>query len=369
MKVLTIAYFEIKKLFRDWRLIVIIASQPIVIAALVGLISYQSPTDINVGFIDYTPGHYSKMFQEELSKQKDLNLITYSDVDETLIKEGRLRGFIEVNIDDQDLSNASVNILNDPSGRYVAFIAQPEITRAVEEVSKNIAADNLIATAGIRVSDAELNPVKVNVSDATPFELKFFDYYGSAMMVLLIILVVVNLSAISITNERIQGTFERLFVTPYTKSTIIFGKALALFLIGVIVAFIANLSLYLMFHVAFGNVWLIALIDTLVVATSVTLGLMVSSLTYTVVESVQLAMYLFFVSVLTTGVFAPLESTQKTMQLIIKFVPFYYAVDASRRINMLDAGWSQVSANVYILIGSFLTFLVLSIVFLRREAK
>lgn len=369
MKVLIIAYFEIKKLFRDWRLMVIVASQPIVIAALVGLMAYQSPTDVKIGIVDQSPGYYSQLLQDELISQKDLNLVSYSNVDENEIKEGHLRGFIEIKIDDQDLSAAAVNFYNDPSGRFVAFIAEPEITEAITTISKKIIADNLQTAHSILITQNQLNPIALKTTDVTPFDLKFFDYYGSAMMVLMIVLVVVNLSAISITGERIQGTFERLFVTPYTKSTVILGKALALFVIGVIVAFIGNLSMYLMFHVVIANVGLIAIIDILVVATSVALGLLVSTLTYTMVESVQLAMYLFFVAVLTTGIFSPLEATQNTLREIVKFIPFYYAVDASRRINMLDASWSQVSTNIYILLGSFVTFLILSIVFLRREAK
>jgi len=80
-------------------------------------------------------------------------------------------------------------------------------------------------------------------------------------------------------------------------------------------------------------------------------------------------MYLFFISVITTGIMSPIETANKYFAYVMKAVPFYYAVDASRRVNMVDAGWSNIAINIYILIGSFIFFLVLSIILLRREAK
>lgn len=49
--------------------------------------------------------------------------------------------------------------------------------------------------------------------------------------------------------------------------------------------------------------------------------------------------------------------------------PFYYAVDAARRVNMLDASWGDIWMNLAILFGFFLLFLILSIVMLRKESK
>jgi len=258
--------------------------------------------------------------------------------------------------------------LNDPAGRHIQYVVTSEISKAVAETSKEISLEN-VSKPNIEIASSLIEPIEYSSKELTPFKLQNFDYFASAIMVLLIILVLINLSGISITSERASGTFERLFVTPYSKIDVILGKAISLLCIGIIIALLGTASLYFIFSISIGNFWLVMLINLLVGATAVTLGLLVSSITYSVVESAELAMYLFFISVITTGIMSPIETANKYFAYVMKAVPFYYAVDASRRVNMVDAGWSNIAINIYILIGSFIFFLVLSIILLRREAK
>ena len=53
----------------------------------------------------------------------------------------------------------------------------------------------------------------------------------------------------------------------------------------------------------------------------------------------------------------------------MQLTPIYYAVDASRRVNMLGAGWADVSLNLIILVTFFIGFLALAMSLLRKEIK
>lgn len=366
----TIAYFEIKRILRDWRLTAIVISQPLIIVVVLSLAASHYPSNINIGVVNEHTNYFSEKLVQEISKSPDLVVKKYSKVDENEIKSGKLRGFVVIDIDEENEAKGNVTIINDASGQYVKLISQPAILQAISVVSESISKNNIKnLSPNIIVNEEIFSPLNTEIKSASALDIKFTDYYGSAMMVLLILLVIINLSAISVTSERMSGTFERLFVTPYSKSSVIFGKALALFLVGIVISLVGNLTLALLFHVIIANIFLTIIINLLVVATSITLGLLVSSITYTVVESVQLAMYIFFISVLSTSIFSPIEVANKYFVYFIKIIPFYYAVDALRRINMSGAGWSLVSKNVYILFGSFILFLILSIAVLRREAK
>ena len=180
---------------------------------------------------------------------------------------------------------------------------------------------------------------------------------------------VLNLSGISITSDRVQGTFERLAVTPYSKISIVGGKVLAQTLIGLCVAGIGLLSFHFLFHMVISNLWLVGLINILTVLTAVAMGLFISTITKSVVESVQLAMYTFFVLFLTSGLNGPIESVHPIFLKIMQMTPIYYAVDASRRVNMLGAGWADVSLNLIILVTFFIGFLALAMSLLRKEIK
>ncbi len=388
MNLLTIAFYELKRILRNHRLVLLVLSQPIVIAIIVGLIVFQDPKNINLGIVNNNKNEFSNQLEDKLKNNENFIIKNYSMVDDNEIKKGTLRGFIVININDTKPISGKVEVLNDPTGRSVKYIVLGEVSKAVTEVTKEIAIKNVnddllkqiselsvptelapLFNTKIDLKSNLVDPIEFNDRDLTPFSLKSFDYFASAMMVLMIILAILNISSISITGERATGTFERLFVTPYSKIDVIFGKAIAYFLIGIIITILGTASLYLIFSISIGSLAMVALINLLVVATAVTLGLLVSSVTYTVVESAELAMYLFFISVLTTSIFTPIETANKYMAEVIRFVPFYYAVDASRRVNMADAHWENITINIYILIGTFLFFLLLSIVLLRREAK
>ena len=353
---LTIAYYELKRILRNPRLMLIVISQPIVIALIVGLVSYQDPKDIKIGLRNQNKNQFSQQLENKLKASDKLKISDYQKVDENEIKLGKVRAFVVIDVKETDHVFGTISVLHDPTSGQVKFYIDGEVAQAMQNILKEIGGE-------------QINAINLESKDVTPFNLKHFDNFASAMMVLLVILVVLNLSGISITTERVSGTFERLSVTPYSKMDIIFGKAIGQFLIGILVIILGISSLHLIFSISIGNIFLVALVNTLVTAIAVTLGLLISSITYTVVESIEVAMYAFFISVIATGILAPIETAYKYFPYVMKAMPFYYAVDASRRINMSGAGFAQIASNVYIMLGFFLGFLILSIIFLRREAK
>lgn len=158
-------------------------------------------------------------------------------------------------------------------------------------------------------------------------------------------------------------------MTPYSKTSIIGSKALAQFIIGVFVLGVGLASLYLIFDITLGDLLVVSALGILIVMCAVSLGIFVSAITKSVAESVQLAMYVFFITFLTCGLNAPIETVHPLLLSFMLSTPFYYAVDAARRVNMLDVGWGDIWMNLAILFGFFLLFLLLSIVMLRKESK
>ena len=345
---LTITSFELKRIFRDKRLTLIVLSQPVVIALITGFLAYRYPTELNV-FVHVEHSNPAVVsYSNALIHNERFNVVTGTDEAETLMKRGDLRA--EITIIGQGEAIGSIEIKEDPTlGSFKAALEQP-ILQAFDG------------------SENHIFPT-IKTTDATNLSLHYFDYYASAIVSLLIILVVLNLSGISITSDRVQGTFERLAVTPYSKMDIIGGKAVAQAFIGICVAVLGLLSFHFLFHMVITNIWLIALINFLTVCTAVTMGLFISTITKSVVESVQLAMYTFFILFLTSGLNGPIEAVHPVFLRIMKATPIYYAVDASRRVNMLGASWHDVLSNIGMLCMFFIVFLILSMSLLRKEVK
>lgn len=348
---LILTKYELKRIFRNRRLLLIVFSQPFIIAIIVGLLAHHNPTDLKTAIVVNNPNAITDIYVEELKKDDRLSI--QSEGDRTDIKQGNLRAIITVSGVPEGISK--LDIEQDPVlGPYRAVLKE-SVLDAYDSTTKELKLGQAL--------------VPITTHDATTKDLQYFDYYGSAIMVLLVLLVVLNIAGISITSEKAAGTFERLAVTPYSKTSIIGSKALAQFIIGCFVLGVGLASLYLIFSITLGNLLVLSALGVLIVLTAVSLGLFISAITKSVAESVQLAMYVFFITFLTCGLNAPTETVHPILLGFMTATPFYYAVDGARRINMLDAGWGDVWMNLVILFGFFVLFLVLSILMLRKESK
>lgn len=387
--ILTIAKYELKRLFRDWRLVIMVLSQPIVIALIVGLVANHEPRDIKVLVSNVHENKYSNELIAKLEAGDSLNVEMTSNFSNDDIKNNKARAIVQIDISEENIVQGSINIKTDPAGSLATIVAQQKISEAVSAVAREMAQDNVARYASdksatikanlpvavpddvlaFNIDEKSYDPLSVDVKDGTDMKIKYFDFYGSSMMVVLVLLVVLNLSGISITSERVSGTFERMTVTPYRKKDIILGKAMALFLVGLAVNWLGILSLKVIYDISLGNLYLLSLLTVLVVGMAVGLGLFVSSITKNVVESVEAAMYVFFVSFLACGLLLPLDSAHPIYAKLMLIFPFYHAVSASRHINMMGANWSQISNDAYIVAAWMVGFLVLAVISLRREAK
>lgn len=348
---LILTKYELKRIFRNRRLLVIVFSQPFIIAIIVGLLAHHNPTDLKASIIVNNPNVITETYVEEL--KKDTRLEIKSEGSTADIREGDLRAVITVNGSPKGISGLEIE--QDPVlGPYRAVLKESALD-AYDATNKKLQLGQAL--------------VPIDSHDASSKTLKYFDYYASAIMVLLVLLVVLNIAGISITSEKASGTFERLAVTPYSKTSIIGSKALSQFIIGIFVLGVGLASLYVIFSITIGDLLVLSALGVLTVLTAVSLGLFISAITRSVAESVQLAMYVFFITFLTCGLNAPIETVHPILLTFMTATPFYYAVDGARRINMLDAGWGDVWMNLVILFGFFLLFLLLSIIMLRKESK
>lgn len=384
-----IAKYELKRLFRDWRMVLMVLSQPIVIALIVGLVAHHEPKNIQVMVYNPGKGEYAAYFVDKLKADEAIDVIDTDKFSNDEIVAGKARAVVHIEVSQSVPFKAKIEVKTDPTGSLATILASQKIAEAASDLAKKLAKDNVSAMISDRqeyvqkqlpaivpkdlvsfsLDSQSYDPLQLHSEVGTDTKTKYFDYYGSSMMVVLVLLVVLNLSGIAITSERASGTFERLSVTPYRKSDIILGKASALFLIGLVVNVLGIASSKVIYDINIGNVYLLGLTTVLVVAMAVSLGLLVSSVTKNIVESVELSMYVFFVSFLLSGILLPVENAHPAFAWAMKALPFSHAVGASRNINMLGSGWHEISGDVLFVAGYTMVFLLLAMITLRREAK
>ena len=417
-----IAWYELKKLFRNTRWIIITILQPIILVTLLSLAAYQNPTGIKVIAYNKDSNEYSQKIVDELKAEKTFNYVEYQDEQSVLkdidsdkaklaliIDVGKRDGFVRGSV--ESISNSTV-----PEISFVSKLKISEILKApiedlskqniqfkvdqsvddkkvdfensknsfIEDLKTKISQQGLPIEVQQKVSDAigseslnanfsltdmtDIPKIDVSNRDNSVNDLKYFDLYASALLIMITLMITLKVSDTSITEERSEGTFERFFVTPYKKYHMIGGKMIAFTFLNVFIVGILIITMISLTHISIGPIWLVFLLCFLTAISSAALGILISSLTYTVNESIQTSNLLFFSSIIVTGFLFQPETMSKYIKYLTYAFPFTYSIRAMREINLLGMGFGDVWQDLLIVFAFTVLLITISILALRRKA-
>jgi len=372
-----IARTELKKIWNDKPQLLVLLLGPIIVCTLMGYAAYKNPGAIDIGV---SVGDLSNLQadQSEPIRQliEDIDASSVFDVIEvTSLQEGRSL------LDDRDV-RAVVDLVNsqvgleqidviidttDPLIKQMLYLELPKI---IDSHTKD-ASLQLLTAEGIPFEKAAdiIAPLDINMSSNQSKDLKFFDFYASGLIVLVVLGVPLLQSVTSITIERSRGTIERLFVSPYSRTEIIVGKLLAHSVFAVIVSILTTVSLKLIFDIALGNILLVFLVASLAGINGVVIGLLISCVTYSESQSVVVGTFTYLGLIMMMTFFWPLETMNPVASYFAQALPFTHALSAMRQVNLLDSGIMDIWPELLILCGTALVLTIPSVQLLRREVK
>jgi ABC-type multidrug transport system permease subunit len=418
---LKIAYYELKKLLRDTRWLVIFTLQPVILMILLGLVTFYEPKGISVGILNNSDNVKSEEFLNEIKKEESFSLKYFTD-EESLrkdIESNKLKFATIVNIQNNDYISGSIELIENSTVPEITAKAKEKVAKifekkatefAKENVQVNIDSiidhkkssfeeekDNSLADLKNKIDGFSLpmpisdqfkeaiNDVSIEAdfssgdntdvpkvelieSKNTQKEPKYFDFYASAIIVILTILIALKLADTTITEERMTGTFERFFVTPYKKYHMILGKMIAFTVIDIFLAGIILLTMVALFEINLGPYWLVFLIAFVSALTAASLGIFISCITYTIAESIQVSNTIFFSFLILTGLLFQPESMHPAVKFISEILPFTFLVKAMREVNLLGMSFYDVWTKIAIAGLFIFIFLFSASVVLRRKA-
>jgi ABC-2 type transport system permease protein len=147
------------------------------------------------------------------------------------------------------------------------------------------------------------------------------------------------ITAVSIVNEKLQGTFEQLQVTPATSVEILLGKILPL---GAV--FALDVVLMVLIAGVFLRVWpqgsalLFIGVSAFYVLISLSLGLIFSATSATAAEAVQKTVLFSIPLVQLSGFIFPVRNMPTVVQWIAKLLPATHYINISRAIYLRGEG-------------------------------
>lgn len=238
-----------------------------------------------------------------------------------------------------DASNAIARIntnLDQLQAAIGAGRTGPEEARLAEQVQQDT------ATIGSAADQLKLIPPEIVVS---PFQSQsenvsrikpgFVEFYAPAVIALLIQHIAVTLTALTLVRERLLGSVEIFRVSPTSAVEITGGKYISYFiltaLLGGILAAVMHYGLGV--PIAGGYDIFVASIVLLTVA-SLSFGFLISAISNSESQAVQLSMLVLLASVFFGGFFLGLESLALYVRVVSYSLPVTYGIKALQAVML-----------------------------------
>jgi ABC-2 type transport system permease protein len=180
--------------------------------------------------------------------------------------------------------------------------------------------------------------------------------------------ITVLLTAFALVRERERGTIEQLIVTPIKSSELILGKLTPYVLIGFL-DFLFSLALgMLWFQVPIrGSLSLLIFLGAGFVICALAIGILISTISKTQLQAMQLSFLIILPSVLLSGFVFPREAMPKIIQWLGYVMPLTYFLNILRGIITKGVGMEYLIKDVGMLFTLGLFLLVLSMVRFRKK--
>jgi ABC-2 type transport system permease protein len=250
----------------------------------------------------------------------------------------------------------------------MASAVNREIYRFGAQEGQNYA----ISIGGHDVSDVPPDviaaPTRADVVNLAPTTPTIIGFFGPAALALVLQHLAVTLIALSIVRERASGALDRFRSSPMRATEVVAGKVAAFGLLG---GLIAAISVWLLVSVLgvpmLGSVGAIALVIGLLLVASLGLGLLISVVSDSERQAVQLSLLMLLASMFFSGFVLRIEEFQPAVQILAYLLPVTHGVALLQ--DLMSTGTIGQPWQLAALAGIGGALLVLSWAQLRRELR
>jgi ABC-2 type transport system permease protein len=176
-----------------------------------------------------------------------------------------------------------------------------------------------------------------------------------------------SIEAVAVVLEKQTGTLDRLLAAPVSLFTIVLGKALAGFFFGLILAGVVLFPLAAVSGVAVLNPPLAVIAIAFTSMAFSALGIVASAYAKWVPEAQMICNFLRFPMVFLSGIFVALETYPFQLQVVARFLPLTYSVEALRSSITNSSVTLTYAVDIGVLALFTVIFLALSTVILKKR--
>jgi ABC-2 type transport system permease protein len=183
-------------------------------------------------------------------------------------------------------------------------------------------------------------------------DLRSVNYMIPGLVGIVMVFIATMLTAIAVVRERERGTMEQLLVTPANPMEIMLGKIIPYMVVAFFDFVLVMVCGVYIFDVPFaGNPALLVLLGVAFLFVCLGLGLLVSTVSYTQQQAMQMAVFTLVPQILLSGFIFPLTAIPWAVRWIAYLAPLTYFLPISRGVFMRGEGLGELWIWAVILVA------------------
>lgn len=350
---------EFYHIFRDKRTLFILFGMPIIQILLFGFAITNEINNVDIAILDKSKDATTQEIINKISSSKYFSIkqiIEKESEIETIFKKGNVKAvlvfekYFSKNL--IKVNNANVQIITDATDPNTANTISNFVSSILQKYQQEI-------NSTVKTTYQIIPEIRMVYNQ----ELKSVFMFVPGVMTIILMLISAMMTSISITKEKELGTMEILLVSPLKPFQVIIGKVFPYIFLSIInAAIIVLLSIFIFKMPVAGNLFLLAGESVLFIVSSLSLGILIS----TIAETQQTAMMLSLMGlllpvILLSGFIFPINSMPKILQVLSNVVPATWYIIILKGIMLKGVGLTVVWKETLILLGMTILFILLSI--------
>ena len=187
-------------------------------------------------------------------------------------------------------------------------------------------------------------------------------YMVPGIMGTILTMTMIMITSMAIVRERERGTLEQLIVTPMKNWELMLGKIIPYSVVGYVQMTVALLVGIVVFDVPTrGSLVLLYGLTSLFIVASLSLGILISTVTKTQMQAMQLSFFVFMPSILLSGFMFPRDAMPQFFKLLGNLLPLTFYLEILRGILLKGVGVSVLWQPILALILYIAITLTISI--------
>lgn len=221
------------------------------------------------------------------------------------------------------------------------------------------------STVNFKLPSTDVQYHYLNGSD----NMTVFDNIAPLLMGFFIFFFVFLIAGVAFLRERISGTLERLLATPIRRHEIVFGYFLGFGAFVFLQTLVIQMFMIYGLHIALkGNFLLVTLINFLLAAGSLALGILLSAFARNELQLFQFIPIVIVPQILFCGMFT-LRGAPMWVTVLSKVFPLTYAADALTNVAIRGFGFHTIIFDLAILFAYMVLFLICNTLVLKKFRK